>query len=663
MPIDFAAVAAQFSAVATLQLQLAVVAMRGIGAPLARRAAAGRSVELATRAFPIVRFYDGAVTVRLPADQQSVLTLEAPSSFGGQLAAGGLGFVDGLSKAFGPFRSDSEGSAIPRFLTAADRAVAAVEQSVERFRTPNPAMFDPAARQASDLFGLAGLAFTALAEASRQGGAISALTGQLQATLTTAGITGPTRQAATVPDVPSVPLIDTLDTIAFELLGGSLILAVLPQLVETLFDGFRISAYQLVLTELGEIERIVLDARRNGLELVFVGLTGVADRSRNLLLATDEVIGGNVEYQLRFWRTFGVEFAAAVSSFAIGVGDFLGDVVRLLRVIPDMLTALTRFDLTGLLGGYGSAIPSFELNDLLDPTGTRVNLALRAKLLVAIDAAESALRSLIRKVPPLALSAKVRRALRSFDPARRVVGALFSSGGSGSALPVLLEGSALRFHSDFPDLSDTLFGAGRSGQIVAVVDRIERAARTGVDGALSRTRRGFDAISTEFGTAATNAAVVNPADRLRAIGEQSDRLADVVFGPEVLEQSRPADGTFGPLANAFESWLVLGGFETISAVVDGYVAELGATWRARIATGTELTAPITPTSPHLLRKHAVLGRVLVPRMTLRANGYRDLDENLADEVAREFAAAVRRAYRSGQHRLRELAALAPAEGG
>ncbi|MEU4520021.1 hypothetical protein AB0F52_15160 [Amycolatopsis sp. NPDC024027] len=665
MPIDFAAIAARFAAVAALQLKIASVALKAMKVPLDNRAKAARTVEAASRAFPVVRFYDGAVSVILVPDQLGALHLWDPMSFGDQVAAGGRDFLAGLSAAAAPFRPDAEHSAILRLFRTANAAVAAVEESIARFEKPGKSMFDPDARTASDLFGLSTLAFTALSEASVKGGRIEQLTTSVR---TSMGLLTAESTAAPAHQVPSVPLPDTLDTVALEVLGGTVLLGLLPGLVDTLFAGFRIRVYEIVLTELAAIESIVLGARHTAFEAAFAGLSGIAERATQLVRGAAEVFGANLRFTLDLWRTFGTELTAGIRDFVIGFGDFLGDIVRFMRVLPDALAAVTRFDMTELLrkslGGYTDLFPDFALDDLLDAKGTHTNTALRTKLVLAIDAAENVLDTLVQTVPASLLSGNVRRALRAIWPARLLVAALFNAnpgGKSTTKLPQLDETAPLSFRSNFPDVWAAMFGAGRSEQVVAVIDTVGYALRKGVDRATRRAGLGLHATADEFAAAATRSARVGRTRDLTRLDTRSDLLADTVFGQEIADQSR-RDTTFGPLAEAFESWLAAGGLETVGQVIDGYVDDLATMWRARISTGTELTEPLTPTSPHLLRKHAELGRVVVPRLTLRVQGSRALDDVLADDLAREFEAAVDTAHRAGRETLRALAVLPDPEG-
>ena len=658
MPIDFVAVAARFEAAFAAQLKNVTVAQKLLDPVLAKRSAAGRAVELATRQFPIVLFQNGAVTLRLAPSQRGVLTLaKPPTSIGHGLAAGGLAFLDGLANATRPLRADSQERAIPRFLTSADRALAVVEASVRKFAVPTPGMFDPDPRTASDLFGLAALAFRALAEASAKGGRIQRLGTQVRTAMDVFQAPATGDRPPTADEVPRTP-DERLDAMASALLGAIGIVGSLPGLLHTLFEGTRIRLHQVVLDEFGAIERIVLDLRRTAFQAVFAGLSGLAARGVDLVRGAMDVVGRNILFSLRFWGVLGGFLAVGVRDFVVRFGRYLRDFLRFTGVLPSLLDAVTRFDLTELLrsklGRVTGAIPSFGLGDLLDASGHNVNTALELKLNLALDAAEAALDRLTLGIPFLLISDTYRFLYRELHRARRLVRELFDSHGSGSALPVLRETAPLRFHSDMPNVGDTLFRDHAAG-LHAVVDRLGMALRRGASGALSRTERGFGRLADEFAADAGRVGVARGLDR---IGARSDALADLVFGPEVTAQreavrTRVTDA----VARAFESWLADGGFLVVGGVIDGYVRELASYWRAQLTEGTELTAPITPTSPHLLRKRAVLGRVVVPRLTLRAAPGRELDEELANAVAAQFAAAVRDAHRTGRERLRAIAAL------
>lgn len=666
MPIDFAAIAARFAVAFAAQLKNATTAQKGLEKALDRRRAAARLVNEATRQFPIVRFYDGAVTMKLPPSQRGLLTFDTPPrSVAEGLAAGGLSFLTGLGRATEPFRDNSQETVIARFLSGANEALAGVEASLRRFTVPTKEMFNPDQRTASDLFGLAALAFRALSEASGKSGEIKRLTAQIRGTMHVLGmhpadeLAPPAEEPATV---ATRSMAETMDALAYEALAGIVIIGSLPKLVENLLTGLVLGLKSTMLDELANLERQVLDLRGDLFEAVFGGLTRLADRGAHLVGGAHQVIAMNVAFQLKFFRAFGTELAVGVRDFIHGLTEFLGDVVSLLRWLPSVLQAVTRFELTDLwsskVGWITGNVMSISLDNLLNDEGTAVNWVLRGKLNLLLDGSEKVLRK-VRKSPPVRwiVGDKIKYGLRQIARARWLVRELFTGGGPGDTVPTLPEAAPLRFHSDFPDLGETVFGAATRTGLTADIDRVERALRTGVGTALGRAGRGFDDLAAEFTKDATLSATVD-GRRLARVAGQSDLLADTVFGPEVTgERQALRDRPEEAVARALESWLADGGFLTVGEVIPGYVKEMATHWRATLTEGTELTAELTPTSPRILRKRATLGKVAVPRLTLHAGAGQALDERFADAVADQFAGAVRGAYETGRRKLADLAAM------
>ncbi|WP_432949904.1 hypothetical protein ACQPXM_17690 [Kribbella sp. CA-253562] len=677
MPIDFAAVAARYAAAFALQLRVVTV-QQAIGSALERRQEAAKLVDLATESFPIVRFFNGAVTLWLPPGQRGSLTPAAPPrSFLDHLAEGAGGFLDGLGRAIAPLRGTSQETAIARFLTAAERALADIETSVRRFRTPSPRMFDPDSRNASDLFGLLGLAVRVLGEASTTSGAVRRLAGQLRAAITAVGMPLPDKvfrvlgpPAGGEPPPAARTLAETADALARNALAAIVLVGSLPSLIDWLLTDGAVALRLWVLDAFEKVERQLYRLRGTAFEVVFGGGTGLVQRGVLLAGAIQKVLGANVEFQLKFYRAYGVQFATGVRDFVIGLGEFLKDVVSLLQAIPGLLQAITRFGLDELLraklGWAAHLVPNLRLDDLLDADGFAVNTGLRDNLVDALNAADRLLDDLDRNLPVLEFTEGYRYGKRQIARGRRLVQGLFTGGGAGAAVPVLTEGPPLDFRSDFPDLGKMLFGEGRDQQYVAAVTRLEHAAVIANEKVFRRVSRGMYALADRFTAESARAAKADEKGRLAGLGEQADRVAESFYGPEVAAQrkavqQRPRD----PMAHAFEAWLAstssTGGFLLIGEVIPAYAGELAAAWRAQLAEGTELTAELTPTSPHILRKRAVLGRVRVPRLTLRAAPGRALDQRFAGEVADLFGDVTRDAYLTGQRRVRELAELGSGE--
>ena len=651
MPIDLAAVAARFAAAFAAQLLSATTAQKSLDKALTKRRDADRLVERASSRFPIVQFIDGAVTLRLTPAQRHVLSLDQPMSFGQQLAAGGHDFVAGVAKAAGPFRADSQETAIPRMLAGLDRMLADIEEPIRRFSTPSTAMFRPDDRTAADLFGLAALAVKVLAAASAPTGSLWEFTFDVADAL---WIVNPPAAVTDAAATAARSLPDTLDAVAYELTAALVVVGTLPEFVTTLLTGVDLRLRQTVLDELGGLEAEVLAFRRDAFETMFAGLTALAGDGVRYAVAARTVLLANLVFQMNLWQRFGTELALGLRDFVIHLGDSLAAVVKLLETVPKVLSVITgfkliRFKTDSVILGF---LLDFRLDDLLNPAGTGVNAELRTLLNDLIDGFED--KILKSKLGRLAgvFSDTVKRARRSVPRARRLVAALFDSGGPDDTIPVLPEAPPLVFRSDFPALGDTFFSTSTALGLSTGVGGIFGAVRSTVDRAAERVAGGLGEMSDAFAADSARAARLQAGRGLLRTGTQADTLAAGLFGPELVQARGPADLA----AEAFEKWFADGGMILIGTLIDGYVAELARYWRAQLGTGSELTAPVTPTSPHILRRRARLGRVVVPRMRLRAPAGAPLDERLAEVLARRFAEAVAEAYRTGEQRLADMAA-------
>ncbi|MEU6225707.1 hypothetical protein [Streptomyces sp. NPDC047042] len=669
MPVDLTAVAARFAAAFALQLKGAAMAQLAIGPVLTRRKAAAVLVERATRQYPVLRFEGDALTLSL-APGQSLTGLAPPPSLGSSLAQGGLDFLHGLARATAPFAEDSQDTAITRLLGAAERALRDIEEAVRRSATPTARMFDPGRDTASDLFGSAALGFRAAAEAGGTGGALDRFRGQLegaakalrpparpddaasansaaiggtsQPATSTAGQPASTGPGQSLPTAATPDLAQSLDDSARLLTAGLLGTIAGPALLAALLNVTAGILRAVAVDTLAEAERTVLDLRRTAFETAFTELNGLARRGSALAVGAHGVIAANIAFQLRFAQLFVSTVSSGVAGFLTGLSGYLADMVALLNAVPAMLTAFTKFDLTKLwqsmLGDVVGWVVDFSLDDLLDADGRRPNSLLHLQLSDAV---------LDARVLTLGLSDTLAHA-------QELVDALFGYNSKGYVTPELVETAPLAFRSAFPNLADGLFGGGRGRRVTDAVDRLGSAVRGGLGGALDSAGTALTGLAAEFAADAARAARLGDAGPLTGLGERSARSADLVLGPEA-RASRPAGAALDPLAGSFETRLAGGGFALLGEAIPAYVGELAAYWEARLTETTELTGPALPTSPHILRRRALLEAVEVPRVLLRATPGRELDETLADDVADQLAAAVRGAYRTG---LRELAAQA-----
>jgi hypothetical protein len=648
MPIDLAAAAARFATAFATQLLNVTTAQQSIDKALAKRLQADRDVERASSRFPIVQFIDGAVTLRLTPAQAQVLTLDRPMAFGEQLAAGGLKFLDGLADATRPFRADSQETAIPRLLTGLDRMLTDIEGSVRRFSTPTPGMFHSGDRTGGDLFGLAALAFRVLAEAGGKDGQLRRFTAEAGAALS---IVRPAPVAAGPDAGGGRSLSDALDAAAFELTAAFTVIGALPDFLTILLEGVDLRLRLTLLDELAGIEAEVLGLRRDAFDTMFTGMMQLADDGVWYGAAARQVLLINLSFQLTLWRLFGTELALGLRDFVIHLGDSLGAVVDLLRWVPKALAGITGIQLTKFASdGFFASLIDLKLDDLLDPAGTSVNRDLQAKMTFLVDVAEEKiLNSKLGRIAGV-FSETVRRARRSIPRARRLIAALFNSGGPGDRIPELIEAAPLKFHSDFPRLGDSTFGPSTALGLSNAARELFGALRSTVERAGERAAGGLTELADAFAADSARAARVQAGRGVLLAGGEANALAATMFGPEI-EPARPADA----VATAVERWFADGGILAVGAVIDGYVGELARYWQAQLTTGSELTAEVSPTSPHILRRRARLGRVTMPRLTLRAPAGAKLDEELAELLAGRFAGAIADAYRTGEQRLAELA--------
>jgi hypothetical protein len=632
----------------------------GIVPRLRVRREQARIVDESTRDFPIVRFFNEAVTMSIAPGQHGLLAASsAPPSLGAQFLRGGARLVDGLTHAWAPLGGRGQARFVGRFAEGLDRMLGAVVASMERFETPSPAMFDPTGRSAGDLFGLAGMAFRALSEASEVGGEIDRFRERLRGTLHILGHT----PADEVPASRSLvdtgswqqPLSETFDVIGMQLLGAVTILAALPKVVDVLLRVTWLRIQLKVLEALETAERHVLELRRSILEAAFFGLTGWADRMLDLAAGAFDIVGQNVRFFLRLWQTIATEFGDGIRTFAIDLTGFLRDVVALIRAIPSVIDALVHFDLTKLItSAIGRAVPTFTLSDLLDRDARNVNVALKRKLEAIIVAARIALERANTHLGPvgqIVTGKYVAYARRQLRRAMWLVQELFPGG--GAVFPA--EPPPMPRIPDFPDLYQTLFGGGRAARLASAIDRLGTVAADGLQRAARRSMRGLGELGDAIARDTAGAAHIRE-DRLDRVAQGADTLADRLVGPQ-LEAERSRRSPNDIVAQAFESWFASTGFELVARVIPDYAAELAAHWRAQIAGGEEPMPLVTATSPRLLAQRAIVGRVAMPRMTLRARAA-ELDQALAAEVARQFAAGVTQAYQSGTRQLQVYAGAA-----
>ncbi|MBS1691658.1 MAG: hypothetical protein JST91_05485 [Actinobacteria bacterium] len=211
----------------------------------------------------------------------------------------------------------------------------------------------------------------------------------------------------------------------------------------------------------------------------------------------------------------------------------------------------------------------------------------------------------------------------------------------------------------FPDFATTLFGPDVRARTAELVRGADEGMRTAITDGFGRSADRLQKAAGEFSGMATTAITAeSPVPLLHADAQQ---LVDNLFPTE------RGPGRRDPAAQGFEMWLsdretwvgtteslVAGGaMGVVVATLHGYGREVARQWHARYTEEPPEGGPVpgqpTPTSPHILRRHAGPARVRVPRMLIHVGG--PVTDDDLDTVAAEFAGAVRNSYRIGVQRL------------
>lgn len=671
MPIDFARIARAFARVFRLQVKPVTELFARLAESLAKRLKSARALESASSRFPVIAFHDEAVTLRLDDSQRGALELRAPPpSVGEHLAQGGRSFIEGFTQI-----SDmvDQEVALPRFASSLDQALSIVERSVERWRNIHR-LFDGEPRTASDLFGQLALGFRLLAESSRRDAwqaLFSLLTDRLlvgprdgdlyhfidqlgRASAVLSGEAGTNgggdSSASSAAEAPALPLSERLDTYAYLFLGGTMLIGSLPRFVDVLLRAVVLRLKVRVLQELVSIEAQVERVRQRVFDAFFVDLPQLLARVHRLLSGVKVVLNGQLTLYAGFARDYLTGLLGAVIPFLQNMLEFFRDLVTALRALPAALEPALDYDLRWFLVKDGSTsgmiivryLPTLTLSRLLDPSGTQINRELHRELLRGMN-------ELREDFGPLFLSDSVAR---KWGLARQLFNRMFPA-----SVRRFDEAPAFDFQSNFPDIGDTLFGGGRAERLQTAIQDLGGSLRSGVTGLFDELELRVGALAVDVEASAGSAAVLGSTGRYRRLAGQANVVAERFLGPEVALQrellaARPAD----PLARAYERWLASGGFVLLGSLIPAYVRQMHDYWLEQRATGRETTAVVTPTSPHLLRQHARLGRVRVPRLRVHASSPARLDAAFADALADGFEEVVGRAYLRGRDQLRDMAA-------
>jgi hypothetical protein len=645
--IDFAAIAAAFQAGFANQTHGWPVLFDKLDKLVEKLDDKADDAERATRAYPVLRYRDGAIGVRLALGPAPLLAdLDRPArSLGAGLSAGADQFVAGLGQAKDAVEAEL---ALPRLIGVAAGMVAAVEASLRRFDRATSAMFGDD-RRFSDIFGLAALGWRGLqgpenqaqlrAAAAQAGGAVGFFRTPAPPT---AGAGAPEAGSPAAAADPLTAAIGTLESTAVLTMGAILLLPVAGLTLDVLLTEGVLAVETAALSEFAQLEQAVYQFRTGVVDAwlaafdvgatlhVFVSAADFVIKIDNVLLWamvpawTDSTLDGvqMFGHGIELWVMWVQE---VVTTFQKAAEDLMA---------VDLMPWIVRNAISPWVADH-VPMPSFTLADVLAGTA-------REELDDFFD--------------------KVDQALRVADQVIDVKNWREKAAALASILHITLTPTPFRYPPDvlpagplagFPDVYQDFFGGTARADLMAAVQNTGSALQGGVHAWLTSGAGLSAGLATaargELDRQARFGAGLGLGQRFEAEGT----LVHGLFGPLRADLSQragtePAD----PLAQAFDQAVRTGGITAAAAAVPAYVGELRRYWAARSASREY------PTSAHLLARRGQLAAVRVPRLTMNAPG-RAAGAPLAAEAADAFRDAVRDAYRDGRNRMAVLAGGEP----
>jgi hypothetical protein len=615
------------------------------------------ALERRTRAFPIFAFEGLVLSVTIDAQQHGAL--RAYRNAGQAWAAPFVAFGRGFTRI--PQAVEDE-MVLPNLLGAIEGVFALIGGSVDRLVDPRASTFDPRNARASDLFGLFAMAWRGL----------SSSTGQLRLLVRDLGLA---RDRFAAPAGTGTTAVPGPDSITAETPGGSdtlgdiqrgltaaiMLLPAIPDWIQTLASAAWLRARTWLLDTFQGIEARVFDLRRQVFEFMLQTLPGMLREVPALVGALATMLQWSIRYFALVARVYFEVAVEALTRFVQGIYRQINGIIDTINDVLSLIDRIMDFDLLQLIkplmGPAGTIIDMmgvrFTLNDLIEAGTGAVNLVMYATLKGAILAARAAISAGSALVPPLArhlpylgprIRSTERMLLHKLGLLEQVIDALFRDTGGPmveTAAPTITPMPNfydLLFGAPPADLAQMLrdFGSALGGNVRMLFERVSDTLRN-LGGVFART--------------ANDLARTGPAERMARFGREAAGMANALYDDQIRALGERIRGT--PIGT-FERWLAGNGFRIIEAVIPLYIAEMRAWWREEARAGEGPYIEITPTSPHILARRAHLGRVRVPRLTLRANN-RTHDETLVRELAQSFHDAVRNAYADGQRRLAQIA--------
>jgi hypothetical protein len=601
MPIDFAAIILPFEAPMRLQVKFLGDVIATLGKWLNRRLNYTQELERATRSFPVIDFYDGAVTMSIDESQKRRL----PAVDAGQDPgfSGFRRFWEGLLLV--PRGIEGE-LAIPRLLRVIAEALAAITASINRWREPDRSWFDVTIpRRASDLFGQAFVLIDVLA----------ASTEYMRMIVNSAF-------AAWFMQPSSGNLPETLAGFIQAITAALMLIPLGGQWLFRLIEAAMLGARVLVLRTLRGFESQIYEFREEVIRFFLEQLPATLRTGWYLILAARDILLENLRYYLGLGIEITSQFYEFIQEFAVeltfGLREFWDGLVMDLQ---NALEGILQVDVLGLITDGWLSLTVQQITDAM--TGENP-AALRAAVY------------LLDKADKWYLPDEITERARAL---REILGQLATT---PRELPEDLLPPPF---PSFPDPTAHFFGPGASVDMVAETSALFTALTASTTASLDASARAMDGLGDAMAQSAGEMARIGPTAALRRIREVSDQATEDLFGDQRRTLQLQAESNRDALARAFDLAVAGGGFHLVGAAIPLYVEAMSEYWEERITSAVE-----HPTSPHILARRARLERVRIPAMTVRASGRR-LDDDLLGRVATRFRDAIGEAWTGGLRQL------------
>ncbi len=328
--IDFAKIAATFRESIDAQNQPIKDAFESLGKWLSKRMDQTNDLERSSRAFPVIRFYNDAITVWINSTQHGVLgTPEPPRTLGETFSAAGRAFMQGLGRIGQAIKEDL---ILPQFFGTVAAALDIVLASIEHFAKPSPELFDTGVRRrASDLFGEIGLLISASARSLHQ---ITDLGMNIAIARLVISIAFEPAEK-TEEGQSSLPAL--LDNVTHYLVGAILLLPLLPELWDVIVRSASLSFKISLLTTFEKYEQQIFDFRRDVLDFFFVTLFKDIRNWLGFIIIIQFLTYLYLDFYGSFIRVYTVELLSNIRRVLKDLSDFLAPIIKWAERIRELL--------------------------------------------------------------------------------------------------------------------------------------------------------------------------------------------------------------------------------------------------------------------------------------------------------------------------------------